>query len=993
MKSTEGAGGIMAALGADPTVVSDETRAAIEQNAGVRLHEVDPEVLSFVVEASRKCGNDHFKRGEYQKAAESYSQAIAGRPDDFTLFGNRSAAYLALGRASDALLDASKAVLVSKSCGTPWAKGYYRLGCALERLERYDQATEAFSEGLALEPQNARLADKRDKCAGLAEDAKNARVREEGTARRDLVLKLREARRAEVQLQMQNQYKQAMQSPNFEMEDFDWRPTFFPSSRLRRRGERSSTDSSYVAAVAGYCRRLFDLESPRRDLGLLSQGGLLGAYEAALAAALKEQPGAHVLVLGSGSCVLGLMALRCGARRVTCAFRTPSLRRMASVAARENLEDPSRITLLESPVEECVVEDRADVVVTDWFDHTVLGLGVIPSLETAASRLARPGAKVVPQRVAVRAAIAELRIAKVSGFDLSYLNAYRWHPGHDRCDLSRELAQGSETYRLASDSFVACEVDLQQRLDAFAGGSGAGVEEAGENGERPEWEAEERVEAVASEDCVANAVAFWMEIHFGGGGAPVTTWPGHPAASSQGWPSAGHLGQAVSYFDEVPLSAGDALEVSVFVGRDRLLFHLPGRASRPRHACVPAWHYDMLLDSSRNDAYEGAIRRCVESRRAFASSAKITALDVGAGSGLLSMLAARAGADAVVAVEVSQHMCDVGEECVVMNGFAHKVLFLNRDARRMDVSRKPDGTPPDMEDKADIMVYEVFDSGLIGEGALHLVAAARARLLKPNASIIPCAARVYCAPISIRVASAAGFDFGQLNRYSWRPDYVGVELESIPGDWEALADPVEVFSFDFYEHEANMAPAEKRIEFAIKKDGVVSAFAFWFDLQLDEEEWLSTSPYGQKGRTWQQAVQVSPRPVNTSGSIGFAAAAPQCPHSPFFRRLTACPSHILCYSHAARRGDLRPGGVGPPRGRQARHLRDLLRSGRLHGGPGGSVIWSSAVGPGVEGVVRQGNGGERRDRPLLRAGPLGVPQDRLRRREDRNQAWGLRGAR
>ena len=453
------------------------------------------------------------------------------------------------------------------------------------------------------------------------------------------------------------------------------------------------------------------------------------------------------------------------------------------------------------------------------------------------------------------------------------------------------------------------------------------------------------------------------------------------------------MGQAVSYFDEGPLSAGDALEVSVFVGRDRLLFHLPGRASRPRHACVPAWHYDMLLDSSRNDAYEGAIRRCVESRRAFASSAKITALDVGAGSGLLSMLAARAGADAVVAVEVSQHMCDVGEECVVMNGFAHKVLFLNRDARRMDVSRKPDGTPPDMEDKADIMVYEVFDSGLIGEGALHLVAAARARLLKPNASIIPCAARVYCAPISIRVASAAGFDFGQLNRYSWRPDYVGVELESIPGDWEALADPVEVFSFDFYEHEANMAPAEKRIEFAIKKDGVVSAFAFWFDLQLDEEEWLSTSPYGQKGRTWQQAVQVSPRPVNTSGSIGFAAAAPQCPHSPFFRRLTACSSHILCYSHAARRGDLRPGGVGPPRGRQARHLRDLLRSGRLHGGPGGSVIWSSAVGPGVEGVIRQGNGGERRDRPLLRAGPLGVPQDRLRRREDRNQAWGLRGAR
>lgn len=31
--------------------------------------------------------------------------------------------------------------------------------------------------------------------------------------------------------------------------------------------------------------------------------------------------------------------------------------------------------------------------------------------------------------------------------------------------------------------------------------------------------------------------------------------------------------------------------------------------------------------------------------------------------------------------------------------------------------------------------------------------------------------------------------------------------------------------------------------------------AFWFDLQLDDEEELSTSPYGAKGQTWQQAVQ------------------------------------------------------------------------------------------------------------------------------------------
>eukprot|EP00951_Prasinocladus_malaysianus_P027874 scaffold252005_cov21-Prasinocladus_malaysianus.AAC.1 len=44
---------------------------------------------------------------------------------------------------------------------------------------------------------------------------------------------------------------------------------------------------------------------------------------------------------------------------------------------------------------------------------------------------------------------------------------------------------------------------------------------------------------------------------------------------------------------------------------------------------------------------------------------RINALDAGAGSGILSMMAARAGATSVVGVEQSAHMTDVGEECLV----------------------------------------------------------------------------------------------------------------------------------------------------------------------------------------------------------------------------------------------------------------------------------------------------------------------------------------
>ena len=61
----------------------------------------------------------------------------------------------------------------------------------------------------------------------------------------------------------------------------------------------------------------------------------------------------------------------------------------------------------------------------------------------------------------------------------------------------------------------------------------------------------------------------------------------------------------------------------------------------------------------------------------------------------------------MIGAEMSQHMCDVGAETVVMNGYADKCILVNKDVRRMDVAQKPDGTPPDMTNKADVLVFEV----------------------------------------------------------------------------------------------------------------------------------------------------------------------------------------------------------------------------------------------------------------------------------------------
>ena len=61
-------------------------------------------------------GTEAFKAGAHERAAALYGEALALRPGDATLFSNRSAALLLLGRNEAALNDAVEAVRLRPSC-------------------------------------------------------------------------------------------------------------------------------------------------------------------------------------------------------------------------------------------------------------------------------------------------------------------------------------------------------------------------------------------------------------------------------------------------------------------------------------------------------------------------------------------------------------------------------------------------------------------------------------------------------------------------------------------------------------------------------------------------------------------------------------------------------------------------------------------------------------------------------------------------------------
>ena len=68
-------------------------------------------------------------------------------------FSNRSAAYLSKSDAAHALEDGNQCVKLKPD----WGKGYSRKGAALHALDRLEEASEAFEQGLAVDPTNDAL--------------------------------------------------------------------------------------------------------------------------------------------------------------------------------------------------------------------------------------------------------------------------------------------------------------------------------------------------------------------------------------------------------------------------------------------------------------------------------------------------------------------------------------------------------------------------------------------------------------------------------------------------------------------------------------------------------------------------------------------------------------------------------------------------------------------------------------------------------------------
>jgi len=140
----------------------------------------------------------------------------------------------------------------------------------------------------------------------------------------------------------------------------------------------------------------------------------------------------------------------------------------------------------------------------------------------------------------------------------------------------------------------------------------------------------------------------------------------------------------------------------------------------------------MLNDEVRTGAYAHAIAAQPSIRNGG------VVLDVGAGTGILSIMCALAGARKVYAVEASD-MAFKMKEIVKANGVEDIVTIIH--SRLEDV---------ELPEKVDVVVSEWMGMALLFESMWEPVLLARDRWLKPEGSMLPSKVEIFAAPLEVK---------------------------------------------------------------------------------------------------------------------------------------------------------------------------------------------------------------------------------------------------
>ena len=129
------------------------------------------------------------------------------------------------------------------------------------------------------------------------------------------------------------------------------------------------------------------------------------------------------------------------------------------------------------------------------------------------------------------------------------------------------------------------------------------------------------------------------------------------------------------------------------------------------------FHHSMLVDEVRTSSFLRAIMETVRSGDVV--------VDIGSGTGVLSLFAAMAGASHVYSIE-REPVIEVARETAALNGLSERITFITGSSSEVEI-----------RERADVLITETIGNVGFDEGIVPWIADAKRRFLKPDAHIVP----------------------------------------------------------------------------------------------------------------------------------------------------------------------------------------------------------------------------------------------------------------
>jgi SAM-dependent methyltransferase len=245
----------------------------------------------------------------------------------------------------------------------------------------------------------------------------------------------------------------------------------------------------------------------------------------------------------------------------------------------------------------------------------------------------------------------------------------------------------------------------------------------------------------------------------------------------------------------------------------------PARPSLARLAGCLAYQQVLLGDARRNRAFHRALARRVRPGSSV--------LDLGAGTGVWAVAAARLGARRVVAVEREAVLVPVIEALARENGVGDRVEVVRADARRVHLPRA-----------FDVVVGELVGNEAFEEGLLPAFERARARFLRPGGALVPEWVALAAAPVRPPVALGLAPPFLRSGDVAALAAHVPRHLH--PDELRALAPGRELLRVDLHEARAGDRLPLGRARYRVPDGASVGGLAVWVVMGLAPGVSLST---------------------------------------------------------------------------------------------------------------------------------------------------------